>query len=180
MELLKVLDENGNFTGKVLDRDIVHEKGLWHREVIVWVFNNKGDVLVQRRSANKKICPNKLSICAGHIESSNDSITTVKIELEEELGILKDTKDIFYLLTEKTEKKVSEKFINRIFSDIYYVLEDKDISKIKIQKEELSEVFWINYIDFKKRIVNKDDEISITYTPQKFKLLDKIYSKITQ
>jgi len=180
MELLKVLDQNGQFTGEILDRNIVHEQGLWHGEVFVWVFNNKGDVLVQRRSANKKICPNKLSICAGHIESNNNSITTAKIELEEELGILKDTKDIFYLLTEKTEKKVSEKFINRIFSDIYYVLEDKDISKVKIQKEELSEAFWVNYIDFKKRIIDRDKEISINYALPKFKLLDKIYSKITQ
>ena len=180
MELIKVLNENGQETGQILDRNIVHKKGLWHREVAVWVFNNKGEILIQRRSEDKKVCPNKLSICAGHIESKNDSITTAQIELQEEIGISKELKNIFYLLTEKKEKEFNKNLINRIFSDVYYIIENRDISKFTIQKEELSEVFWIDYLDFKKKIMDKDNEISITYTPKKFELLDKIYSKITQ
>lgn len=33
MELLDVLDEQGNLTGKAEERKVVHEKGLWHIHV---------------------------------------------------------------------------------------------------------------------------------------------------
>lgn len=42
MELLDVLDEYGNLTGKKEDKDKIHEKGLWHREVAVLIRNEKG------------------------------------------------------------------------------------------------------------------------------------------
>lgn len=53
MELLDVLDEKGNETGKVEDKDIIHEKGLWHKEVDAWIVNEKGEILIQKRAATK-------------------------------------------------------------------------------------------------------------------------------
>jgi isopentenyl-diphosphate Delta-isomerase len=182
MELLKVIDEKGGETGTILDRNIVHEKGLWHREISVWVFNNNGDILVQRRSNNKKMSPNKLEVCAGHVDSNNNSIETVINELSEEIGLNVDSKDVVYLTTEKKEKIFSENSINRIFNDVYYVVTDKNISEFKIQEEELSEVMWINYLDFKNRVLNNDDEIifkiSNSEEAKTFELLDDLYSKI--
>ena len=183
MELLKVLDENGNETGEILDRELVHSRGLWHREAVVWIFNSKGETLLQRRSKNKKMAPGKLALCAGHIESRDDSLTTAKKELFEELGIDVDKKDIIYLITEKKEKIFSENSINRIFNDIYHVMIDKNISEFKIQEEELSEVIWINYLELKKRIANHDDELVFKFGNvseiKTFELLDSLYSKIT-
>ena len=54
MEILDVVDENNNLTGKTEDRKIVHEKGLWHREVAAWIMNEKGEVLLQKRAPSKK------------------------------------------------------------------------------------------------------------------------------
>ena len=39
MEYLDVVDENNNLTGKTEERNIIHEKGIWHREVAVWIMN---------------------------------------------------------------------------------------------------------------------------------------------
>ena len=41
MELLDVVDENNNLTGKQEEREIVHRDGLWHREVAIWIMNEK-------------------------------------------------------------------------------------------------------------------------------------------
>ena len=49
MELLDVLDENGNLTGRAEERKIVHEQGLWHIHVGVWIMNQKGELLFQKR-----------------------------------------------------------------------------------------------------------------------------------
>lgn len=54
MELLDVLDEEGNMTGKVEDKDVIHEKALWHKEVEAWIVNEQGEILIQKRAATKK------------------------------------------------------------------------------------------------------------------------------
>lgn len=57
-EMLKVVDENGNYTGKMEKRSIVHKDKLFHNEVALWIID-KGNkkVLLQRRSPNKKTKP---------------------------------------------------------------------------------------------------------------------------
>ena len=39
-ELIDVLDENGNKTGKIVTRKQVHEQGLWHRIIVVAIIDN--------------------------------------------------------------------------------------------------------------------------------------------
>lgn len=55
MELVDVLDENGNLTGKVMDKDEVHEKNFFHNEVTVFIMNDKKEILLQKRSPNKNM-----------------------------------------------------------------------------------------------------------------------------
>lgn len=54
MELIDVLNENGVKTGKIASRDEVHQKGLWHRAIVVAIINEKNEILLQQRSANKE------------------------------------------------------------------------------------------------------------------------------
>lgn len=49
MELLDVVDVNNNLIGKTEDKEIIHKKGLWHREVAIWIMNNKGEILLQKK-----------------------------------------------------------------------------------------------------------------------------------
>ena len=46
MELLDIVDEENNLTGKVEDREIIHKKGLWHREVGICIMNEEGKVFL--------------------------------------------------------------------------------------------------------------------------------------
>ena len=64
---------------------------------------------------------------------------------------------------------------------MFYTIVNKQARDFIIQEEELSEVVWINYLDFKNRILNSDDEIIIQYAPETkrtFELLDNIYNSI--
>ena len=48
-ELFDVLNEKGEYTGKIETREKCHKDGLWHKAVVVFIINSKGQVLLQRR-----------------------------------------------------------------------------------------------------------------------------------
>ena len=86
-ELFDILDENGNPTGKTKPRSEVHREGDWHKVVHIWMINEKGEVLLQRRCATKDSSPNMLDISsAGHLSAGDDSINGAIREIKEELA----------------------------------------------------------------------------------------------
>ena len=58
-EYFDILDDNGNKTGKIKLRSEVHRDGDWHKAVHIWILNQSGDILLQRRSATKDSNPKK-------------------------------------------------------------------------------------------------------------------------
>lgn len=62
MEVLDILDKNGNRTGEVKPRKEVHSNGDWHKGFHIWIINSKKELLIQRRSPNKDVYPNKLYV----------------------------------------------------------------------------------------------------------------------
>ena len=72
MELLDIVDEYGKFTGEVMEREKVHDLNLLHWEVAILIANSKKQILLQKRSANKRFSPNKWGLCAGHVDSGED------------------------------------------------------------------------------------------------------------
>ena len=56
MELFDIIDENGNPTGKIVERSIAHAEGIPHRTAHIWIIrrrNEKTEILLQKRSRNK-------------------------------------------------------------------------------------------------------------------------------
>lgn len=53
-EFFDVLNERGEYIGKIEARKKCHTEGLWHKAVAMFIINSKGQVLLQKRSANKK------------------------------------------------------------------------------------------------------------------------------
>jgi isopentenyl-diphosphate Delta-isomerase len=54
-ELLEIYLKNGKPTGESEEREIIHEKGIWHKVIHIWVINKKGQLLLQKRSPNKDV-----------------------------------------------------------------------------------------------------------------------------
>ena len=86
-EYLSIYDENNVSLNEIKERKIVHEQGLWHREIAVYILNEKNELLIQKRAATKKLAANKWALCAGHIEASETIIEAAMREVEEEVGI---------------------------------------------------------------------------------------------
>lgn len=174
MEYLDILDKNGNKTGERKPRKEVHSKGYWHKGVHIWIINSKKELLVQRRSANKDVYPNKLYISvAGHPVSGEEEIESIKREFEEEIGVELDTNKLEYLFTFSQEVVENNgKFLDNQFYDVYLIEMNLDIDNLKLQEEEVSEVKNIYYKDFEKMIENKDKDI--VNHPEEWEKLFKI------
>ena len=179
-EFFDVLDENGNKTSKTKLRSEVHRDGDWHKAVHIWIINNNGDVLLQRRCATKDSNPNMLDISsAGHLSAGDDSLTGAIRELKEELNLDVNKEDLKLIKTLKRSSKYTETFINNEFDDLYILRTDKKLEDMKYQEEEISEIMFVPYKEFKKMVQNRqpdllrhDDEFEIL-----FNLFDNEFDK---
>jgi 16S rRNA (adenine1518-N6/adenine1519-N6)-dimethyltransferase len=69
-------------------RSVVHAQGLAHRAVHVFVFNSRGQLLVQRRSASKDEYPlTYTSSASGHVAAGETYEMCAPREMVEEIGI---------------------------------------------------------------------------------------------
>lgn len=174
MEYLDILDKDGNKIGESKPRKEVHSKGYWHKGVHIWIINSRKELLVQRRSSAKDVYPNKLYISvAGHPISGEEEIESIKREFYEEIGVELDTSKLEYLFTFSQEVIENEgKFLDNQFYAVYLIEMDLDISKLKLQEDEVSEVKNIYYKEFEKMINNKNKYI--VNHPEEWKKLFEI------
>lgn len=159
MELLDVLDEEGNLTGKKEDKDIIHEKGLWHREVCVLIRNRKGEYLIQKRAATKKQAPNKWGMTAGHVDAGENFEEAMIREIREELGIEVALEELTPLATFK-ETFENETTTNNNYTRYYFYETNRKIEDYTICLEELSELKYITIEEMEEAVEKKDENCS--------------------
>ncbi len=149
MELIDVLDENGIKTGKVLPRDEVHKKGLWHRAIVVAIVNEKNEILIQQRALDKEKNAGMWDIsAAGHISSGQDSLMAAAREISEEvsvsLGYSVEVKDFRFMFSFRKEQRFSDDFMERQFYD-FFILRQNGLNaeNIRYQKSEVNAIKFV-------------------------------------
>lgn len=120
-ERIDVLDSNGRKTGDVRTRSEVHRLGLWHRTVHIWLFDENGDILFQKRAHDKENNPNLYDTsCAGHISAGDSSRESAIREIREELGLQKKSGDLEFLFEAKHADVLnSGTYFDNEFYDVY-------------------------------------------------------------
>lgn len=87
-EIFDIVDKNDNVIGQARREEVRRNKNLIHRSIGVAIFNKKGEMFLQQRSAGKDTDPLKWTIsCSGHVLAGENYEETVLRELNEELGL---------------------------------------------------------------------------------------------
>ena len=139
------------------------------REISVIILNDKNQILLQKRSENKRSYPNMWALCTGHVEE-NESFKEAAIrELKEELGVNIKFDELYSLADGKFDI-YEENFITKFYI-INCNLNEKNFI---IQKEELSSIKWYD-ID---KIINmiKNNNNTIVYKKNRIILFEYLLS----
>lgn len=159
-EYFDVLNEKGEYTNVIETRDKCHKDGLYHKAVALFIINSKNQVLLQKRSNNKKMWPNMWDITAGgHVDYGEFGFSSIIREAKEELGINLSKSDITFIgcsISNVTKSNI----IDNHFNEYYIVNKDINLSTLSLQEEEVSEVKWIDKDDIINRVKNNYDGIT--------------------
>lgn len=164
MEYFDVLDEAGRKTGETISRIEAHRSGACHRVVQVWIMNSKNELLLQKRSANKDTRANCWYVSmGGHISAKESNELTILRELREELGFdaAPYTDKIKYLYTFHEVCNYDNKIVDNEIYDVYLMRHEIDLKDLVLQEEEVAEVRWEDYEDFKAAVLREDSSYVI-------------------
>ena len=124
--------------------------GFYHKPVWIWIINNNDKVLVQKRAATKKNNPNKYDMpSAGHVLAWEKIIDGAIRETREELGVETKIED-YKFICEYIADKVFE------IAQVFLLKLDLETDEFKLQKEEVAEVKWLTYDEFKELFYSED------------------------
>ena len=160
-EMLSVVDSDDHVVGTER-RDKIHELGLRHRAVHVLIFNNNGDLFLQKRGLHKKENPGLWdSSVAGHVDAGETYDACCVREIEEEVGLVLSMTPQRLFKLEAGEENGME------FSWIYRVDTDKALVP---NVDEISEGRWFSKSEVDRAVIDQSTEVS-----EVFQLIWKIF-----
>lgn len=149
----------------------ISNDSLLHKEICVFVVNDNKQVLLQKRSADKKYYPNKWTLLTGHVENNESFLIAAKREIKEEIGIDIDKEEINVF----AYRKFTDNNINYDITCFFYIKSNLKEENFTIQKEELSQVKWFNIDDVIDMINKHNKDLLCSENKIKlFKFLNKL------
>ena len=152
MELLDVLDADGNPTGLVRERGLVHKRGDFHRTSHIWIARRRQDggfdLLLQKRSREKESFPGCYDTSsAGHVPAGSGFLESAVRELSEELGIACREDELSFLGF--YEEQYSGTFFGKPFRNhelgaVYVYTGPVDEHGLSLQESEVEAVCWMD------------------------------------
>ena len=151
MELLDILNPDGTVSGRVGERTVLHREGNLHSTADVWLVRRKScgwDILLQKRAQGKDAFPGYYDTSsAGHVQAGAEYLESALRELKEELGIQAEREELHFV--GKHEAYCEAEFYgmpfrNRELSAIYVLERDVEADSLRLQKEEVESVCWID------------------------------------
>ncbi len=143
MEIWDLLDENGNITGKTVEKKsgIRIPNGMYHQGADVWIINSEKKILIQKRAPQKKLEPNLWAMTGGSVIKGESSLDTIKRETKEELGIELEVEKAIKIHHYKT---------GNVWLDEYIVEQEIDLNDVIMQAEEVSDVKFATFDEIEK------------------------------
>lgn len=147
-ELFDVYTRDGKYLG-VRTRSECHTEnpGFYHKPAWTWVYNSKGEILIQKRSMKKKRFPGYWDTsCAGHVDAGETPKQGAIREAKEEIGLEVSEDDVQFMFEFIEDEGYWE------IGQVFFIKADKEIDEFTIQEDEVDEIKWVSFEELKKII----------------------------
>lgn len=143
MELLDVYNDNGERTGRVVERGTSKDSFSKEEHIavaIIFIENSNHEFLIQKTSKEKG---GHYSSTGGHVDHNEKPMDSIKREVQEELGI-----DIYH------DEIIDLGFLLFDFPIrfVFYLKKDISLDDIVTQKEEVENVYYMKEEEIKDLI----------------------------
>ncbi len=168
VEQVVLVDENDNPIG-LMEKIEAHEKALLHRAFSVFIFNKKGELMLQQRAASKYHSPLLwTNTCCSHQRDGETNLEAGKRRLQEEMGFVTELNEVFsFIYKAPFDNGLTE-------HELDHVMVGSFEGSPSINKEEVESYKWMNLDDLKSDIKNNPD----IYTAWFKIIFDKSFEKL--
>jgi len=120
MEYVILVDKNDQPVGG-MEKMEAHEKGILHRAFSVFLFNKKGEMLLQQRAFSKYHSGGLwTNACCSHPRKGEATIDAAHRRLEEEMGFDCEVKKAFHFIYKsKLDNDLTEHELDHVFLGEY-------------------------------------------------------------
>lgn len=95
MEHLILVNEHDEMVG-TMEKMEAHQKAMLHRAFSIFIFNSKGEMLIQQRAEEKYHCGGLwTNTCCSHPRPEEETVVAARRRLQEELGFTTPLKKVF-------------------------------------------------------------------------------------
>lgn len=150
-EILILVDDKDQQQGQ-LEKSLVHQLGLLHRAFSVFLFNSKGELLLQQRADEKYHSAGLwTNTCCSHPRFGEEITEAIKRRLKEEMGLSCKTNFAFSFIY---KAQFENGLIENEFDHVYFgVTDELPIPKIS----EVKNWMYINLQNLESEIHSNSD-----------------------
>ncbi len=165
-EKVILVDEADNQVG-LMEKMRAHEEAVLHRAFSVFVFNDKGELLLQQRATHKYHSPGLwTNTCCSHQREGETNIQAGRRRLMEEMGFDCELEDSFWFIYRaEFDNGLTEHELDHVLIGQY----DEDP---KINPDEVSDYKWMTM-----ESVREDMEIHPDRYTEWFKIIFREYDQ---
>jgi len=132
---LNIVDEQDKIISEET-RENIHNHGLLHREIHVWFYTPKGEIIFQHRAKDKDTYPDLLdATVGGHVEIGDDYEHTALKEIEEETGVKAEKNNLAFIqMTKSKSYDQVTGMTNNVIRAVYAFRYDGKIENLKVEE----------------------------------------------
>ena len=156
-ELVILVNEKDEKIG-LMPKMEAHEKALLHRAFSVFIFNDKEELLLQKRAAHKYHSPNQwTNTCCSHQRDGETSLEAGKRRLFEEMGFDCALEEKFtFIYKAPFDNGLTEHELDHVM--IGYYKENPEINP-----DEVAAFCWMKMDDIKSDIIKNPNKYTIWF-----------------
>ena len=151
-KLVDVYDENNKSLKLQKMLKDVHKEGLWHRVAHVWIYNSKGEILIQKRYRKKLLYPDMWDVSMQvHVSANEQPIVTAVKAMEDKLSIYTEKSKLSLIRVTKSITHYTDINNREYFYSFAFQFEGK-LENLKMKPDRTSSLEFSPILKIEKEL----------------------------